>query len=101
MGAPSFFVKALIRVANTQGPEVLEAIITGQFSIIQSTGGKQLTGVSAGGKNFSYQVPPGLEIDKLMGYCEEALSIFTACDAEQIAAYLKRRPESRSVARFY
>lgn len=100
MASPSFFIKSLIRVANAQGRGVLEAIVTGQFDVLKNTGGKQLTGATAGGKSFTYQIPQGLEVNELMAKAEEALEFFDSCDAEQIANYLKRRPDSRTVARF-
>ena len=100
MGAPTPFIRSLVRVANAQGRDVLEAIITGQFATVKANGGKQLVGVSAGGKSFNYQVPSGLAVQDLMGLCEEALEIFDALDCDQIANYLKRAPRHTAVAKF-
>lgn len=101
MAAPTPFIRSLIRVANAQGREVLESIITGQFTVLKDSGGKQLTGVTAGGKSFTYTVPPSLSIEQLMGAMEEALEFFDSMTAEQVANYLKRRHESRTLATFF
>jgi hypothetical protein len=98
--SPAFFTRSLIRVASLQGRAVLEAIITGQFSVITSNGGKQLVGVAAGGKSFSYQVPMGLALDQLMAKAEEALASFDAMDSDEVSALLTTIPLRKTVSGF-
>jgi hypothetical protein len=94
-----FFIRSLLRVAQTQGREVLEAIVTSQFEIVAS-GGKQLVSGTANGKSFSYNVPAALQLDGLMAKAEEALELFDGSTTAQITALLSTRTVSRTVGRF-
>jgi hypothetical protein len=98
--SPAFFTRSLIRVASLQGRAVLEAIITGQFSVITKNGGKQLIGVAAGGKSFSYMVPIGLSLKDLMGLAEEALAEFDSMDSDEVDALLSTKPLRKTVSGF-
>jgi hypothetical protein len=100
MAAPSFFIRSLIRIARIQGRDALEDVLTGQFAIIEDRGGRIMTGVSANGKSFSYQVPSKMGTDDLMASFEEALSTFDGSTLEEIEAMLSTRPIRTHRARF-
>lgn len=100
MAAPDFFVKSLLRIALSQGRDVLEAIVTGQFTVIQERGGKMITSLSANGKSFSFQVDPKLSTSDIMGTVEQALEYFDGSTQEEIQEYLSTKPIRKTRIRF-
>jgi hypothetical protein len=100
MAAPDFFIKSLLRIAMTQGREVLENIVTGQFTLISEKGGRQMTSLSANGKSFSFQVDPKLSTSELLSRVEEALEFFDGSTLDQVQTYLSTKPLRRTRARF-
>jgi len=100
MAAPDFFVKSLLRIALSQGRDVLEAVVTGQFNVIQERGGKMITSLSANGKSFSFQVDPKLSTADLMGTVEQALEYFDGSTQEEIQEYLSTKPIRKTRIRF-
>ena len=100
MAAPDFFIKSLLRIALSQGRDVLEAIVTGQFSVIQERGGKMITSLSANGKSFSFQVDPKLSTADLMGTVEQALEYFDGSTQEVVQEYLSTKPIRKTRIRF-
>ena len=100
MGGISYFTKSLLRIASLQGRGVLEDIVTGQFSLLASQGGKTLTTASANGKSFSFQVDPKLQTSDLMGGAEMALEWFDSLDSTELANLLSRRPITRTRVNF-
>ena len=83
-----------------QGREVLENIVTGQFTLITEKGGRQMTSLSANGKSFSFQVDPKLNTSDLLGRVEEALEFFDSSTLEEVQRYLTTRPLRKTKARF-
>ena len=100
MAAPDFFVKSLLRIALSQGRDVLEAIVTGQFTVIQERGGKMITSLSANGKSFSFQVDPKLSTSDIMGTVEQALEYFDGSTQDEIQEYLSTKPIRKTRIRF-
>lgn len=100
MASPDFFVKSLLRIALSQGRDVLEAIVTGQFTVIQERGGKMITSLSANGKSFSFQVDPKLSTSDIMGTVEQALEYFDGSTQEEIQEYLSTKPIRKTRIRF-
>ena len=100
MASPDFFIKSLLRIAMVQGRDVLEAIVTGQFTVIQERGGKMITSLSANGKSFSFQVDPKLSTADLMGTVEQALEYFDGSTQEEIQEYLSTKPIRKTRIRF-
>jgi hypothetical protein len=100
MASPDFFIKSLLRIAMTQGREVLENIVTGQFTLISEKGGRQMTSLSANGKSFSFQVDPKLSTSELLSRVEEALEFFDGSTLYQVQTYLSTKPLRRTRARF-
>lgn len=100
MAAPDFFTKSLLRIAMTQGREVLENIVTGQFTLLSEKGGRQMTSLSANGKSFSFQVDPKLSTSELLGRVEEALEFFDGSTLDEVQTYLSTKPLRRTRARF-
>lgn len=100
MASPDFFIKSLLRIAMTQGREVLENIVTGQFTLISEKGGRQMTSLSANGKSFSFQVDPKLSTSELLSRVEEALEFFDGSTLDQVQTYLTTKPLRRTRARF-
>lgn len=100
MAAPDFFIKSLLRIAMAQGREVLENIVTGQFTLITEKGGRQMTSLSANGKSFSFQVDPKLSTSELLARVEEALETFDGSTLDEVQRYLSTRPVRSSKARF-
>lgn len=100
MAAPDFFIKSLLRIALSQGRDVLEAIVTGQFTVIQERGGKMITSLSANGKSFSFQVDPKLSTSDIMGTVEQALEYFDGSTQEEIQEYLSTKPIRKTRIRF-
>jgi hypothetical protein len=100
MAAPDFFIKSLLRIAMTQGREVLENIVTGQFSMLTEKGGKMMTSLSANGKSFSFQVDPKLSTSQIMATAEEALEFFDGSSLQEIQDYLNTKPVRTTKARF-
>lgn len=100
MASPDFFTKSMLRIAVTQGREVLENIVTGQFTLISEKGGRQMTSLSANGKSFSFQVDPKLSTSELLARVEEALEYFDGSTLDQVRAYLSTKPLKRTRARF-
>lgn len=100
MAAPDFFIKSLLRIALSQGRDVLEAIVTGQFTMIQERGGKMITSLSANGKSFSFQVDPKLSTSDIMGTVEQALEYFDGSTQEEIQEYLSTKPIRKTRIRF-
>jgi hypothetical protein len=100
MASPDFFIKSLLRIAMTQGREVLENIVTGQFTLISEKGGRQMTSLSANGKSFSFQVDPKLSTSELLSRVEEALEFFDGSTLDQVQTYLSTKPLRRTRARF-
>jgi hypothetical protein len=100
MAAPDFFIKSLLRIAISQGRDVLEAIVMGQFSTIQDRGGKMITSLSANGKSFSFQVDPKLSTSQIMGMVEEALEYFDGSTLDEIQEYLSTKPIRKTRIRF-
>jgi hypothetical protein len=100
MAGPDFFTKSLLRIAMAQGREVLENIVTGQFTLISEKGGRQMTSLSANGKSFSFQVDPKLSTSELLARVEEALEFFDGMTLEQVQRYLSMRPITKIKARF-
>lgn len=100
MAAPDFFIKSLLRIAMTQGREVLENIVTGQFSMLTEKGGKMMTSLSANGKSFSFQVDPKLSTSQIMATAEEALEFFDGSSLQDVQDYLNTKPVRTTKARF-
>ena len=100
MAAPDFFIKSLLRIAMTQGREVLENIVTGQFSMLTEKGGKMMTSLSANGKSFSFQVDPKLSTSQIMATAEEALEFFDGSSLQDVQDYLNTKPVQTTKARF-
>jgi hypothetical protein len=100
MASPDFLIKSLLRIAMTQGREVLENIVTGQFTLISEKGGRQMTSLSANGKSFSFQVDPKLSTSELLARVEEALEFFDGSTLDQVQTYLTTKPLRRTRARF-
>jgi hypothetical protein len=100
MAAPDFLIKSLLRIAMAQGREVLENIVTGQFTLVSEKGGRQMTSLSANGKSFSFQVDPKLSTSALLACVEEALEFFDGSTLEEVQRYLSTRPLRRTKARF-
>jgi len=100
MASPDFLIKSLLRIAMTQGREVLENIVTGQFTLISEKGGRQMTSLSANGKSFSFQVDPKLSTSELLSRVEEALEFFDGSTLDQVQTYLSTKPLRRTRARF-
>ncbi len=100
MASPDFFLRSLLRVASLQGRGVLEAIITGQFEVVSTNGGKQLTGATANGKSFSYAVPTKLGVDGAMEYSEEALEWLDSHTNAELTAILSNKAATYTTARF-
>jgi hypothetical protein len=100
MAAPDFFIKSLLRIAMTQGREVLENIVTGQFSMLSEKGGKMMTSLSANGKSFSFQVDPKLSTSQIMATAEEALEFFDGSSLQDVQDYLNTKPVRTTKARF-
>lgn len=100
MASPDFLIKSLLRIAMTQGREVLENIVTGQFTLISEKGGRQMTSLSANGKSFSFQVDPKLSTSELLSRVEEALEFFDGSTLDQVQTYLTTKPLRRTRARF-
>jgi hypothetical protein len=100
MAAPDFFIKSLLRIAMTQGREVLENIVTGQFSMLTEKGGKMMTSLSANGKSFSFQVDPKLSTSQIMATAEEALEFFDGSTLQDVQDYLNTKPVRTTKARF-
>ena len=90
----------MLRIAMTQGREVLENIVTGQFTLISEKGGRQMTSLSANGKSFSFQVDPRLSTSELLARVEEALEFFDGSTLDQVQNYLSTKPLRRTRARF-
>lgn len=100
MPSPSFFVRSLVRIASLQGRGVLESVVSGQFTSIATTGGKQMIATSGGGKSYSFQVPLSLSTDSLMASAEEALETFDSLDSAEVAVLLATRPLRKTVSGF-
>jgi hypothetical protein len=100
MASPDFLIKSMLRIAMTQGREVLENIVTGQFTLISEKGGRQMTSLSANGKSFSFQVDPRLSTSELLARVEEALEFFDGSTLDQVQNYLSTKPLRRTRARF-
>jgi hypothetical protein len=100
MASPDFLIKSLLRIAMTQGREVLENVVTGQFTLVAEKGGRQMTSLSANGKSFSFQVDPKLSTSELLARVEEALEFFDGSTLDQVQTYLTTKPLRRTRARF-
>lgn len=100
MSAPSYFIRSLLRIYNLQGREVIEALVTGQFTLVADKGGKMATSLSANGKSFSFQVDSKLTTSGLMAMAEEALTYIDGSTEAQLTALLSTRPIKTTVAIF-
>ena len=93
------FVRVLLRIASLQGRTVIEALVTGQFSIVQG-GGKVMTTATATNKSFSFTIDQGLTTSAVMAAADQALAWLDSHTADELTAFLKRRATSVSVVRY-
>lgn len=100
MAAPNYLVRAFLRVACLQGRDVLEALVTGQFTAVQQ-GGMQMISSTSVGQSFAFNVDPKLSISEIMALAEEALETFDGMGGvDAVTAFLKRPPVTRAQAVF-
>jgi len=97
---PDFLIKSFLRIAMSQGRDVLESIVTGQFTTLSEKGGKMMTSLSANGKAFTFQVDPKLSTSELMATAEQALEFFDGSTLQEVQDYLNTKPLRRTKARF-
>lgn len=90
---------ALIRIISLQGRAAVEAVLTGQFTIISNGTGK-LVSTSVGGKSFSFGIDSKLNASDLISVCGEALQLWDSMDATARTRFLTARPIRKSVATF-
>jgi hypothetical protein len=100
MAAPKPFIRSLIAYAVENGRSSLAAIRSSQFSVITTTGGKQLTGVAAGGKSFTYTIPQGLSVLELIEAAQVALEYYDTLTEAQRTTLTTRAPITRTVISF-
>lgn len=96
----SYFIRALLRIACLQGRGVLEAVVTGQFKVVQE-GGLQMISSTTAGESFSFSVDADLSTKEIMEGAEEALETFDSYpDADAVLAALSRPRVTRARAYF-
>lgn len=92
-------MRPLLRIASLQGRAVIEALVTGQFVIVQGSG-KVMTTATATNKSFSFAIDPGLTVEKIMLAADEALAWLDSHTADELAAFLARRATNVSFNRY-
>lgn len=93
------FVKPLLRIASLQGREVLESLVTGQFSVVAG-GGKVMTQATATNKSFTFTIDQNLTASKIMEYADEALAWYDSHTPDELAAFLVRRASQYAINRY-
>lgn len=95
----NLLVRPLLRIASLQGREVIEALVTGQFTIAKASG-KVMTTATATNKSFSFTIDPSMSAGALMKAADEALAWFDSHTSDELAAFLTRRATNVAFNRY-